>query len=329
MLHSIMQSRLSKTGLFLFIALFSWALCRAEPVFSNDVIRIFADTQHVSYASSVAEQLTDKIYSLHREIGIYPELSADFIIVPSRPAYQALTKHKAVIVEHSDAFYSPKDRAVYIRSPEQISDNYLKILMHEYIHWYVDYIFGRAPLWFHEGMAVQYSHQLGYDRYYRFVRSTFWGEKIHLNQMYHRYPQEKKDWDLFYVTSAFVIKYVRDDQPEAWKRFWDFAARHPGASFSNTFYNSYGATANSFANGFESYARRIGWQYLFLGINGFIFAMMPFLLIITHYKRRRRQRMLPDLALEISPEEGDDSDKSIDRETEDGSIEKDEVNLEK
>jgi hypothetical protein len=178
-------------------------------------------------------------------------------------------------------------------------------------------------------MAVQYSHQLGYERYYLFVRSTFWGEKLHLNQMYYRYPKQQKDWDLFYMTSAFVIKYMRDDQPEAWKRFWDFVARHQGSSFSNTFYYAYGATANGFANGFESYAKRIGWQYLFLGINGLIFAMMPILLIITHYKRRRRLMRLPDLPNDDLADDQDESDKSIDRHTEDSSIEKNEVNLEK
>ncbi len=332
---ALYESRFFQAGLFLCLLLFVSGICFARPVFTNDVIRIFADDRHESYAKNVAEQLSIKIHSMHREIGIYPRQTADFVIVPSRPAYQALTQNKAKIVEHSDAFYSASDRTIYIRSPEQISDNYLKILMHEYIHWYVDYTFGRAPLWFHEGMAVEYSYQFGYERYYLFVRSTFWGDKLRLNEMYYRYPEHKKDWNLFYLTSAFVIKYMRDEQPEAWKRFWDFAAREPQASFSNAFYYAYAVSANSFAGGFDAYAKRIGWQYLFIGINGLVFALLPVIMVFGFYKRRRKQNRLPDLPLVTDEEQPSETDlpdhepKVIDKDIDRQSVEKDEVNLEK
>lgn len=317
MKYQLIQSRTFVTGLFLIHLLLAFTSLLANPVFSNSVLNIYASEKHKDTVNAVAKPLSERINSLHQEIGIYPDSVADFIIVPDRESYQELARHKDKIVEYSDAFYAGSERRIYIRSPEQITDNYLKILMHEYIHWYVDYIFGTAPLWFHEGMAVQYSYQLGYERYYHFVRSRFWGDKLKLNDMYFEYPTQKADWNLFYLTSAFAIKYMRDEQAVEWKRFWDYAAKqkrlHPHennkntAAFSHAFYYAYTQSAITFAAGFDSYTRRVAIQYLFIGINGILFGMMPFFLILAYIKRRRKLSLLQEYPeLEEIDEEEDD-----------------------
>ncbi len=297
------------------ILLYCFSLAIATPVYKNDVINVFADEKFSEFALSVAKPLTERIYSFHKEIGIYPKATADFHIISGKTAYQQVTKDKSIIVEHSDAFYSSNEQRIYIRSPEQISENYLKILLHEYIHWYLDYIFATAPLWFHEGMAVQYSHQVGYDRYYLFVRERFWGNKLKLNDMYYRYPKQKSEWNLFYLTSAFVIKYMRDEHPNEWKTFWDLTASAVNQSeldasqsrptFSYVFYSAYQRSAKSFEYGFDRYTRRLALQYLLLGINGIVFGMLPFVIIWIYVIRRKRHLQMPDYP-DLPIDEGSD-----------------------
>lgn len=281
--------------------LFTVLLC-ANEVVSNELISISASPRHSTYAVSIAEHLSQRIGDLHRQIGIYPKAVAEFEIVHDAEAYALLSKGRKII-EHSDAFYSAIERKIYIRGPEQINDNYLKILLHEYIHWYVDYIFGKAPLWFHEGMAVEYSGQFGLERYYHFARYSFWGERMSLSNMYFDYPQRRQDWDLFYLTSAFVIKYMRESEPQKWQAFWDYAARYHRSSFSAAFYYAYRLPANAFTKEFEAYTRRIGWQYLFIGFNGIVLSLLPLILTIAYFVRRHKMQQLPDLVItEEEPE---------------------------
>ncbi|MDZ4121938.1 MAG: hypothetical protein U1C33_05925 [Candidatus Cloacimonadaceae bacterium] len=309
------QSRILIAGLFLLLLLCPLSGNGRPPIVANELISIYADPPLEAFALGLEDPLTAKINALFQELGVYPDTPADFFIVSGKKAYQELTTGKGKIVEHSDAFYSPHEKRIYIRSPEQVTENYLKILLHEYIHWYIDYIFGTAPLWFHEGMAVQYAQQLGMDRYYHFIRSRFWGEKLNLNEMYFRYPATKSDWDLYYLTSAFAIKYMRDEHPEAWQKFWTMAARVLRYSelhntgmrqgFSNVFFYAYGLSANAFSTGFDSYTRRLGYQYLFMGFNALLLGFLPFILIIAYFKRRSRMKRMPEYPEPVEQEEPD------------------------
>jgi len=291
----------------LFLALLYPFCLSGDAVYQSSRFEIQAEAAHKDFAKGIAKPLEVRLADLHRQIGIYPTQSAQFIIVRSKADYQKLTQGKEGIIQQSRAFYLSSTRHIYLRGPEQVTDNYLKILIHEYMHWYVDYIFGSAPLWFHEGMAVEYAQQMSYERYYHFLRSRFIGSHFHLNEMYYTYPKSANAWDLFYSTSAIAIRYMKQGKHDAWQRFWNNAAdnyRHaisnPHAdprSFSNSLYVAYGLSANAFAEDFGRYAKHLSYQYIFMAINALVLALLPLVLIIGYTIRKKRLRSMPDMEI--------------------------------
>ena len=60
---------------------------------------------------------------------------------------------------------------------------------------------------------------------------------------------------------------------------------------------------------YQDYLKEKAWKYLFIGINSLIFSLLPFVLIIAYFRRRKRMKQLPDLPLpqdaELEPPQED------------------------
>lgn len=240
-----------------------------------------------------------RIDALQRDTGIYLEQKADVYIVPDRASYRHLASGKAAIVEFSDAFYSSAERRIYLRSSDQIWENYSDIFLHEYTHWYLDEIFLSAPLWFHEGMATHYAGQMGPQRYLHFVRERFWGNKLDLFALAYEYPAERREWPMYYLSSWFATDYMRNKDEAAWRRFWAITSAHARLGhktrFVSAFSQAYRSSLYEFNLDFAAYSRRQAWIYLIIGVNSIIFAILPVVLIFAWRKRRKKLLSMPEL----------------------------------
>lgn len=267
---------------------------------SSDIASVHAIDSRRDY-TLILDELHSRADALQRELGIYTTRSAQIYIIDDPDLYKALSLGKNSIVEFSDAFYSSAEERIYIRSREQISGSYHQVIYHEYLHWLLDQLFESAPLWFHEGMATYYSGQLGYDRYLSFIRASFWGESSDLFLLSFSYPEDQQDWDNYYLSSYFALKWMRDKNPQSWKRFWDHTAgywrRGYRTDFISAFRVVYGQSLWSFNQTFRAYTRSLATQYLVIGINSLILAMLPAILIIAYRIRRKRRLALPDLPI--------------------------------
>ncbi|MDD3563116.1 MAG: hypothetical protein PHR32_05530 [Candidatus Cloacimonetes bacterium] len=247
----------------------------------------------------LSQALAHKISDLQITLGIYPKTRVKIYIVHGEKEYHKLSVGKAKIVEFSDAFYSGEERAIYIRSQDQILENYLKILLHEYIHWYLEELFSSAPLWFHEGMATYFSGQMGYDRYLLYLRESLVNPKSDLFRIGYYYPENRADWPRFYLSSAMAVRYMQEKHQEQWGGFWNIVAayHHQGQiiRFSEAFVAAYQTSLWDFHQDFERYSRRQGYLYLIVALNSLIFAFLAVLLPFAARKRRRRLRNMPDL----------------------------------
>jgi len=283
---------------------------------SSDIASVHAIDSRRDY-TLILDELHSRADALQRELGIYTTRSAQIYIIDDPDLYKGLSLGKNSIVEFSDAFYSSAEERIYIRSREQISGSYHQVIFHEYMHWLLDQLFESAPLWFHEGMATYYSGQLGYDRYLSFIRASFWGKSSDLFLLSFNYPKEQQDWDNYYLSSYFALKWMRDKNPESWKRFWDHTAgywrRGYRTDFISAFRIVYGQSLWSFNQTFRAYTRSLATQYLVIAINSLILAMLPAVLIIAYRIRRKRRLALPDLPLDqdddLSDTEPDPSEK--------------------
>ncbi|MCB5262030.1 MAG: hypothetical protein LHW64_02215 [Candidatus Cloacimonetes bacterium] len=291
---------LSKRGLCLLLlcATFSW-LMGYQLLHESPYHELYGEKSATAADLDLSRALSQKIADLQITLSIYPKARVKIYIVHGEQEYHKLSLGKAEIVEFSDAFYSGADRAIYIRSQDQILENYLKILVHEYIHWYLEELFISAPLWFHEGMATYFSGQMGYERYLMYLRESLINPKSDLFRIGYFYPENKADWPRFYLGSAMAVRYMQDKHQEQWGRFWNIVAAYhhqeQKVRFSEAFANAYHTSLWDFHQDFERYSKRQGYLYLIVAINSLIFAFLAILMPFAARKRRRRMRNMPDL----------------------------------
>ncbi len=243
-------------------------------------------------------RLSERMDELQMSTGVYLDSKADIYVVPDAASYQSLARGKGAIVEFSNAFYTSSERRIYIRSADQILQNYGGIIVHEYVHWYLDELFLRAPLWFHEGMATRAGNQLGLDRFYYYIRERFWGNRMDLFKLAYNYPQNQADWQMYYLSSYFAVKYMMDKDPEAWREFWGIVSANyrngRKTRFTQAFGQAYDSNLYTFNEEFAAASKQQAWIYLIVGVNSFIFALLPILLIFAAIRRRKRMQALPD-----------------------------------
>ncbi|MFO7660917.1 MAG: hypothetical protein R6V77_08385 [Candidatus Cloacimonadaceae bacterium] len=277
----------------------------------ND-IQITAAPKDTAYASIIVRSLSRRINAFQMKLGVYPVQPLLITILPNRQEYEFLTTGKGKIVESSLAFYSPREKKIYVRSPDQIAmESYDGVLMHEYIHWFLDETLSSVPLWFHEGMAFYYSGQFGFPAYYSFTRYRFMGYKLSLTEMVYQYPRLKSYWNMFYLTSAFAINHLQSKHHDRWEDFWDNVSlvyNSSGASgpaksdFTRTFYASFRMSQFAFSNEFDKVLKRYGWQFPLIGINALIFSLLPIIILLAWLKHRRKLKAMPELVDEVTEE---------------------------
>ncbi len=247
------------------------------------------------------DELDERIGLLQMDLGVYPEDKAEIYIIPDRASYQLLARGRGAIVEFSEAFYSSRNRHIYVRSVDQVPGNYAGLILHEYTHWFLDGILIGAPLWLHEGLATAFGGQLGLDRYYYYVRERFWGNRMDLFQLAYSYPTRREDWEIYYLTSYFATRYMHEWDPEAWRFFWDLTAtnlrRGERTRFSEAFAKAYNSNLHTFNLDFAAHSQRRAWIYLITGFSSLLFALLPFLVVFAMLRQRRKLKALPDLDL--------------------------------
>lgn len=321
------RMELGDKGLYCIICLLilllsgSWAFAeiRFEEIHESAYHKLYSSREASASCLAFSAALEQRIADLQITLGVYPSERVSIYMVHGAREYSQISRGRAKIIEFSDAFYSGGEGVIYIRSQDQISDNYLHILLHEYIHWYVDQLFISAPLWFHEGMATYFSGQMGYERFLLYLKESLVNPQSDLYRIGFSYPPDRRDWPRFYASSAMAIRFMKDKHAKNWQRFWDITAQSHKEGrkirFSQAFISSYHFSLWDFQNSFEEYSRKQGYLYLIVAINSMIFALLPFVVIAIYLKRRKRMKQLPDLPepmptadADALPKEDDEAD---------------------
>ena len=298
---------LSILAIFLFLIISSFAHCEYSFISNSRFVSIYGSHQTPESTLELRQLLDRGIDEIQMQTGVYLEGGPDIYIVADEKGYKQLTQDHQEIVEFSDAFYSSSQKRVYIRPLESLSGNYIKILIHEYMHWYLDQLFVGATLWFHEGMACLFANQLSLESYVSFTRDCLLHQPPDLFKMGYQYPQNPAQWQSYYIASLFAVSYLKDKQAEGWKLFWALVASNikedKKTPFIPAFNYSFATTLLDFNLQYQAHLKQKAWQYLIIGFNSIIFAILPFLLFFIHLKRRKRMKNLPDLALIQDAEE--------------------------
>jgi hypothetical protein len=261
--------------------------------------------------------LDARIDRLQMSTGVYLDAKADIYVVPDRASYRRIARGKGSVVEFSNAFYSSGERRIYVRSADQIWQNYAGVLIHEYTHWYLDEILTGAPLWFHEGMATLQGNEFGLDRYYHYIRERFWGNRMDLFTLAYEYPRQRADWEMYYLSSYFAVNYMQDKDPKAWLDFWKIVAENyrqgNKTRFTKAFGQAYRSNLFTFNRDFAAASNKQAWIYLLAGFGSFLFMLLPFLAIFAMLRQRKKMRSLPDLDQPVEEEAAESSEPGKDQ----------------
>lgn len=278
--------------LILFLVMQSLLASSAESSFEN--IILLGNEQDLEIISHVLWQFDQEIADFQKAIGSYLDSKITIRIAADKKEYQAWTKDTSSIIEFSLAFYDRQRESIQLRHPSEIRSLTLlrKILLHEYIHHYVDKFWKNPPLWFNEGMAVYFSGDMGFDRELSFARNYILGNSRPLHLMRYNYPRNQIEWESFYAKSALAVKYLYNEKREEFYRLWDFAESEE--DFYSAFQKAFYMSEYEFSAFFENFAKTRFRIEILLASTGIIWSLLPLLLIVGVIRkkiRNRRQRI--------------------------------------
>jgi len=240
-------------------------------------------------AVAVATHLQPLIDDFQTKMGLYADFPLHIQIARNEAVYHALTANQGVL-EFSEAFYDGATQTVTIRHPGDLRhvERLGAILLHEYIHAYVNHYWRDAPLWFHEGMAVYFTEGVGFERAVQYAQATLLGRKLLLEQM-NAYPRSAADWDFFYAKSALTMQYLYTQRRAEFYRLWDLAPRK-GGRFDVALAASMGLTRQDLGAQVDRYLKtRARWEIL-LASSSVIWGGMPLLLLVGWLRSQWRNR---------------------------------------
>lgn len=243
------------------------------------------------------------ISGFQRAIGFYPDIEGEIVVSPDREYYQKIISGFSGIVEFSEALYIPSERTIYIRNPRDLRDfrRLQKIVLHEYIHLFLDSVFYDVPLWFHEGMAVFFSGDLSFDRELLYARDFLLGNSLTLNEMVHQYPESRIRWESFYAKSALAVKYLYNEKREEFYNLWEYSATR--TDFGEAFFRAFNLTPHQFSPLVEEHLKRRFRIEILLAFTGIIWGTLPVILLFAWLRKKWINRKIKqDWEKEILPE---------------------------
>ncbi len=280
-----------KKFLLLFVLLmFSFALHAVSVSF--EYITVLAVERDKQLALNLAEELYHDIERFQQHIGTYQQIPITIVMARDDKDYATMTERGSGIIEFSLAFYDHRDKMIYMKNPRDIRNyNTLrKVLLHEYIHRFIDYHMDNVPLWFHEGMAVFFSEDLSFDRYLNLIVSNILSRTRPLEEMKYRYPKQRMEWESFYAKSALAIRYLYTNYSHNFFSFWQIAQKE--SDFNAVFVQSFYITPDMFSNMFDEYLTKQFRTEIILASTGLLWVILPLIFLIALVRRSIKNKKI-------------------------------------
>jgi hypothetical protein len=274
---------------FLLLLFFTFSAAE-KTTFEN--INIYSEQPE--FAEDLAKNLSQDIFDFQKKIGKYPEFPINIYIAADKKQFQKWVGENSGIIEHSQAFYNSKSKAIFARNLSEIRSvsRMRKLLLHEYIHAFVRQYWQKGPLWFNEGLAVYFAGELDINREINFVKEYIMGKSVPLWQMKYNYPKQRINVESFYAKSGLAMKYLFNNKRSEFYHLWDRAEE--GKSFESAFLLSFRYTTRDFSAFFEEYSKTHFRAEMLLASTSIIWGFFPiiFLLVIVIRKIRNRRILI-------------------------------------
>ena len=277
--------------LVLLALLLCWVAVAAMEARADNLL-VQCAPKDIPLANAITQNLQPLIDDFQTKIGFYPQFPLRIVIAEDHAAYQKLVSNSSGVLEFSQAHYNRSQQAIYVRHPGDLArvDMLGTVLLHEYIHAYVDHYWRDPPLWFHEGMAVYFTEGVGVERSARYALNDLFGIPLTLPQMSY-YPKDATAWETFYTKSALAVQFFYTQHRKEFYTFWDEAPRN-GGRFTNALLLSTGMTEGDFGRALEQWLKvKVRWEAM-LATSSLIWGLMPLLMMLGRLRLHRKNRRI-------------------------------------
>ena len=277
--------------LFIFFSVFLNAQKLNDDYEQHITVNVFSD-KDVRFIDLIKDELSDRIVKFQFEIKSFPDIDIVINVAPDKATYNNWVRGKEKVFENSSAFTNLKTYEIFIKNPTQFYDNrkFINVLLHEYIHIFVDYHFTDAPLWFHEGMANYFSEKQTLNQTFNYVRNNAFNKNYLLIKYAYRYPEQKANIEPYYFQATLIIKRTYEDKMKNFINLFYYAEEH--SRFSDAFLAAFGKSQEEFLRNFEKEMNNFFKTHFYIGIMLLTWSLFPIFLIIAKIKQNRRTKKL-------------------------------------
>ena len=264
-----------------------------------------SDGKHVAF---IRKELASAIVRFQREINSFPDIPIEIHIAPNKQTYTHWTAGRHIVFDSSLAFVDLEQTRVYVKHPSQIGSNkkLIQVLLHEYIHIFIHHHWADAPLWFHEGMAMYFTHEVNFG----FLEYVLSNNSIHsrylLPKHQYTYPEHKAEIEPYYFQSALVVRKLVELHREQFIRLFAFAEEE--IDFETSFLLAMGKSVDSFLLDSEKALKDIYKLNVYKAIIMLSWLSFPIILIIAKIKKNHKtKKLLEQWEIEEQIEEQNES----------------------
>lgn len=250
------------------------------------------DTSDEKIGHEIKEVFAENMDIFQQKMKQFPDIHVFIRIAPDDAMYKDWTRKKGKAVEFSEGFTKTRTHEIFLRNPGRYGSlNHLhQVILHEYIHLFINYYYSDAPLWFHEGMAVWLSEGLTYERYYNFMRFFAFKQTNLIKAFPFSYPDNITQLEPYYFQSAQAVKALLSDHPKAFESFWD---RNPARGrFEEAFMNTFLMTPETYLNHFDKQVQKLfynGLVFIFLTL---IWSLLPVVMVLAVIRKHRKNKKI-------------------------------------
>ncbi len=224
-------------------------------------------------------------------IGAYPDFIAKIYLSHDKNDFKNITNSFGGITEYSNAFYDSGSKKIFIKSYFDVDNRneFYTILLHEYIHAFIDDSLDKVPLWFHEGMAVYFSQQYSTQMALNLGIDYLTNDVKRLDKMENNYPVNSLNLSSFYAKSAQAVRFLHKEYPNGLSKMFN-----KKGNFNIVFTSSFNMTKKMFYQKFEKKFTRGVYLNIIYAIVSVLWMVLPVIILIGWYRQSKKRQLVYD-----------------------------------
>lgn len=247
------------------------------------------DKDVVEHLANEADMIAEKVMS---DLGVMFKGKIE-VRIAGRDEFKKVQPHHSDIPDWVSGIAYHKLSLIILKSPRPMRGEHYdlkKTFVHELTHVLFGSSFkdgGRIPRWLNEGVAMYESREWSFSRVSTITQAVLTGALLPLSEITHTFPRERREVELAYCQSFYLIAYLIDKYGK--RRFHNFIKHYNKEGLlEDALLKIYGVNLNKLEKNWHSYLKmRYSWIPIITSTSTLWFIIT--LIFICGYIRKRRR----------------------------------------